>query len=443
MTEPEAAADRPVERPPTWYRYAWFLGRAPKLSERQWRMLGLVSAVSFFETYDTFLFSLNLKQIQIGLDIPEASLGTLGSVVRLGAGLALLILPFADRFGRRRVLLGTVLGYTLMTALTAFAPNAETFVVLQLLARVFAVAEGLLATVVIAEEFPAEHRGWGIGAAGAIQACGAGFAALVFMGVDIWPFGWRAMYAVGVIPLCLIAYWRRTLPETMRFTRLEEVKPLLQRAPLFANVVRAAREHPRSFWLLISVFFCLSVTGAPAGFFAAKYLQDVHAWTPAQVGALTVGGGAFAIIGYPLAGWLSDRFGRRSTGSLFMLGYALALLAFYSMTGLFIPPLWIIYNFFSMGSSVTLSAYSAELFPTSMRSSASGATSVAGPLGGTVGLAAVSALYTIAGGTWNAILIVAAMSLLLPPVIYLTFPETARRELDAIAPEPLARPPPE
>jgi putative MFS transporter len=133
---------------------------------------------------------------------------------------------------------------------------------------------------------------------------------------------------------------------------------------------------------------------------------------------------------------LSDRFGRRRTGSLFLLGFTLALLAFYSVTGWIAPLLWVVYAFFSMGSGVTLSAYSAELFPTSMRSSASGATSLAGPLGGIVGLAAVSALFSFAGSTWNAILLVGAIALVLPLIIYLFFPETARRALHEIAPEP-------
>ncbi len=83
------------------------------------------------------------------------------SFVRSGALLALLIVPFADRFGRRRVLLATIVGYTVMTALTALAPNAETFVALQFLARTFAVAEALLATVVIVEEFAPENRALG------------------------------------------------------------------------------------------------------------------------------------------------------------------------------------------------------------------------------------------------------------------------------------------
>ena len=122
----------PAVKPPGWYRVAWFLGRPPQLTERQWLMLGLVSAVGFFESYDLYLFSLNLKQIQAGLGIGEASLGLVGSFVRSGAFPArLVILPFADRFGRRRVLLATIVGYTLTTALTALAPNTEAFVVLQ------------------------------------------------------------------------------------------------------------------------------------------------------------------------------------------------------------------------------------------------------------------------------------------------------------------------
>jgi len=433
---PTGVIDAPKVAPPRWYRYAWFLGRPPALTERQWKLLGLVAAVSFFETYDLYLMSLNLKQIQLELGVAEESLGLLGSAVRSGALLALLIVPFADRFGRRRVLLATIVGYTLATTLTALSPNVETFVVLQFLARIFAVAEALLATVVIVEEFAPENRGWGIGAAAAIQACGAGFAALMFGFVDVLPYGWRALYAIGVIPLCFIAYWRRALPETAQFTHLAHAREQLAApAPLFSNIWRAAREHPRVFVLLAGTFFCVSVAGGSAGFFAPKYLQDVHGWLPAQVATLTFIGGALAIIGNPLSGWLSDRFGRRPTGALFSLGYGISLLAFYSIGGLFIPVLWIAFMFFSMGNSVTLSTYSAELFPTSMRSSASGATNLVSVLGGIVGLLGVSALFGIAGGTWNAILMIGGLSLLVPLAIFFLFPETARRALEEIAPE--------
>ena len=67
--------------------------------------------------------------------------------------------------GRRRVLLFTILAYIVLTGATAFSPNAAMFVVSQFFARTFAVAESLLAVVVIVEEFDPDVRGWGIGAA--------------------------------------------------------------------------------------------------------------------------------------------------------------------------------------------------------------------------------------------------------------------------------------
>src|SRR5215510_12373395 len=119
-----------------------------------------------------YLFSLALKQIQRDLAVPETQLGFLGSVVRFGALPAFVIALVADRIGRRQVLLFTILTYTLFTGATAFTPDVQTFVILQFLARTFAVAETLLAIVVIAEEFDPAVRGWGIGALGAIQSCG-------------------------------------------------------------------------------------------------------------------------------------------------------------------------------------------------------------------------------------------------------------------------------
>lgn len=421
--------------PPRWYRLTWFLGRPPPLTERQWRVLALVSAVGFFETYDLYLMSLNLKQIQDELGISEGALGLMLSFVRSGALLALLILPFADRFGRRRVLIWTILGYTLATGLTALAPTTEVFVGLQFLARMFAVAEGLLAAVVIVEEFAPAYRGWGIGAAAAIQACGAGFAAVMFGFVDVLPFGWRALYAIGVLPLCFIAYWRRTLPETDRFAALADASAVLaQPLPVFGNLLRLAREHPRTLLALSMTVLCVGIAGGAAGAFGPKYLQEVHGWTPGQVATLNLVGGALAILGNPIGGRLSDRFGRRPTGALFAFGYAASILAFYSV-GVLLPLLWIGYVFFSMGTDVTLSAYRSELFPTSMRSSAAGATNLVGVAGSIVGLMAVSALHGVFGSTWTAIVVIASVSTLVPIAIWCLLPETARRSLDDIAPE--------
>ena len=394
--------------------------------------MGLVSAVSIFEQYDIYLFALNLKQIQADLAVAEADVGLLGAVVRAGAFLSVILAIAADRWGRKSLLLMTVLGYTIFTGMTAFSPNAEVFVVCQFLARGFAAAEVMIAAVVIAEEFPPEHRGWGIGALAALQAVGAGMASLLFGFVEVIPFGWRSLYFVGLFPLFLIIYWRRTLPETQRF---ESVRVVRVSEPLIRPLVNLFTLNPQRVIALFSVVFAFSLAASAAGFFAPKYLQDVHQWTPASVAALSFFGGAFAIIGNPLAGWLSDRFGRRPTTGIFTLAFMFVTMTFYTGLGIVTPFLWIGFVFFVMGSDVTLTSYSTELFPTKYRSTAMGFRGFVSTIASIIGLTAISALYLIFESNWTAITVLCGFCLIVPVVVWLYLPETAGKTLEEISPD--------
>jgi putative MFS transporter len=429
----EAPDDRSYR--PRWLRFAPFLGRPPALTRHQWRVLGLVSIVSLFEQYDVYLFSLNLKQIQADLGIAEDQLGFLGGLVRSGALFALPLTLAADRIGRRQMLLFTILGYTLCTGATAFAPNAATFVAFQFLARVFAAAETVIAIVVIAEEFDAEHRGWGIGALGALHACGAGLAALAFAFVDVLPYGWRSLYAIGLAPLLIVAYLRRALPETARFDALATQRVAFRASQPLAPAFDLVRRHPRRIAMLALAVVAVEMALGPAAFFAPKFLQDVHDWSPSQVAALNGAGGALAIVGNAVAGWLSDRRGRRPVTVGFTFGVVLAIASFYTLTGVLAPALWIALIFGLMGTQVTLGAYGAEMFPTGVRSTASGVRELCKTGGAVIGLGLVSVLFGIAGSNWTAIVMLCAVASLSPLVVLLTFPETAGRKLEEIAPE--------
>jgi len=135
------------------------LGRTPPFTKRQRRVFWIASTAGFFDQYDRALLSLALKQIQTGLKIAESHLGAMLSIVRLGYLLSMLMTPFADVFGRRRLLLYTIIGYTIFTGLIAIAPGERTFVAFEIIARAFAGAEAAIAMVIVAEEVNAAHRG--------------------------------------------------------------------------------------------------------------------------------------------------------------------------------------------------------------------------------------------------------------------------------------------
>jgi MHS family alpha-ketoglutarate permease-like MFS transporter len=232
-----------------------------------------------------------------------------------------------------------------------------------------------------------------------------------------------------------VAHLRRTLPETRRFAELARERVELPRAPILAPAFDLVRRYPRRIGTLALAVVAIEMAMGPAVFFAPKFLQDVHGWSPAAVALLNVVGGAVAIVGNPVAGWLSDRRGRRPVTALFSAGMVLAILAFYALAGAFAPAFWVPLIFGLMGTQVTLAAYGAELFPTSVRSTASGVREFCKTGGVVVGLALVSVLYGVAGSNWLAIAMLCAVGAVTPFVVLLGLPETAGRDLEEIAPE--------
>lgn len=421
--------------PPRWFVLAPFLGRPPLLTRHQWQIIGLLGLASLFDQYDLQLFSLALKQIQTDLAIPEAQLGDLGAIVRLGALPAFLFALVADRLGRRRVLLVTIVAYTVLTGATAFATDATTFVVLQFFARTFAVAELLLAYVVIVEELDPDSRGWGVGALTALAACGNGLAILLFGLVDVLPGGWRSLYLVGLAPLVWVAWMRRRLPETRRFVSQHERDSEGGGAAWLRPLVDLVRMYPGRILAVGAVIFLLNMAENSAGFFGPKYLQEVHGWKPWHYSLLGIGGGFVGIMGGPYAGRLSDRYGRKRVVCGFLIAHPVLVIAFYQIFGWALAPVWVLMVFTGMAGGVVLAAFGNELFPTSYRSTAAGARVIIATIGGALGLALESVLYLSLGSHWEAISWMVILALAAPMIVLRFFPETSGLELEETAPE--------
>ena len=434
MDGTQAPAAKPHR--PWWIYTIPYPGKVPNLTKRQWSVMGLLGAAEFFDQYDIGIMGLALSQIQAGLGIAEADIGGVAAVVRFGAIPAMALMVMADRVGRRLLLLFTILGFTLSTFLTAFARSPQEFMALQFLARMFIYAELMLAPVVVAEELHARDRGWGIGMLGALGGLGHGAAALMFAFVDDLPFGWRSLYALGVIPMVFLAWFRRTLTETRRF---EEHRQSRSDESGLSAALRPAmsllRMYPGRVAMLAATLIPFDFAIASAFTFLPKTLQEVHGYSPGEVTTLFLVGGALGIPGSVLAGSLADRFGRRPVLIIAMIVNGFSMVGFYNSSGWWIPPLWITTVFTILAVNVLFKALGAELFPTSYRSTASGMRTLLGTVGAIAGLALEGTLYEITGSHAAAITWM-SLALLIPPVVTgFMLPETATRELEDIAPE--------
>jgi putative MFS transporter len=426
VTPTPAKQGRDAPRLPGWLQL-------PPFTSRQWRVFAISTTAGFFDQYDGALLSLALKQIQRGLNIAEGQLGAMLSVIRLGYLLSLLISPLADIFGRRNLLMYTIIGYTVFTGASALAPHQRGFVASQFLARGFSGAEATVSLVILAEEVDAAVRGWAIGLQGALALSGYGLAAIVFSLIAIIPYGWRGLYALALLPLVLIVPLRRMLPESRRFE--SETAARVERLSLFDPIMALVRVSPRRVAMIVAVAFLNAMGWSPASLFFPKYLQDAHHWSPGQVSSLIVFGGAIGILGSVVAGRLSDRYGRRTMGALFLLCGPIFAIWMYATRTDTVIGIWIARLFLDTAGATILVAYSAELFPTSHRSAAASATTVAGTTGAALGLLLEGYLYAASGSHWRAIQLLMAFSIAAAILMYLTFPETAGRELEEIAHE--------
>ena len=134
-----------------------------KPTRHEWGLIALLGTAFLVSRYDFSLLSLALPNIQRDLGVSESELGPFLAYARLGAVAALPLAIMADRIGRRRLLLFTILGFSICSVATAFAQSWSSFAALQFLARAFTAADEMISVVVILEEIATKRRGWAVG----------------------------------------------------------------------------------------------------------------------------------------------------------------------------------------------------------------------------------------------------------------------------------------
>jgi MFS family permease len=328
---------------------------------------------------DIMLYAFALRAIQEEFGLSSAAVGGLASLTLLTSAAGGIVAGLlADRFGRARVLVWSILAYSVCTGGTATASSLGALMVWRSLVGFGLGAEWSAGSVLVSETWPAASRGRAIGFVQSGWAIGYMLAAL--LAALILPhYGWRALFLVGVLPALLTVWIRR---------RVEE--PEAWRARLVSGAsapVPPARALRTIFRPPLRRFTLLATTMAAALLFA---YWGLFTWIPAYLSSPVAAGGAGlglvkssawilpmqagAFLGYTSFGVIADRIGRRPAFLLFVAGAAAIVPAYGLLAAsptllLCLGPL---VGFFGHGYFSLFGAYLSELFPAAVRATAQG-----------------------------------------------------------------------
>ena len=188
------------------------------------------------DSFDVMLYSLVLASLMADLHLSKGTAGILGSVTLLAAaagGLSFGII--ADRFGRTRALMASVLIYAIFTAACGLAHNFVQLAVFRILLGLGMGGEWASGASLVSETWPAEHRGKALGFMQSSWAIGYALAALV-VAVVLPIAGWRTVFFVGVLPAFITLWIRHGVeePELWKSSRTPSHQPSVASQNSFA-----------------------------------------------------------------------------------------------------------------------------------------------------------------------------------------------------------------
>jgi MFS transporter, SHS family, lactate transporter len=311
------------------------------------------------DAFDFFLLVFVLKDVahEFGVKRPAVALAITLTLALRPVG-AFIFGRLADRFGRRRVLMGDVAAYSGLGFATAFAPNLTTFLVLRALFGIAMGGEWGIGASLTMESVKPEARGFVSGLLQSGYPSGYLIASVVFA-LLYDRIGWRGMFMVGIIPALLILYIRRHVPESPGWS------PEHARAGTVFSVLKRHWGLAIYGILLMTAFnfFSHGTQDIYPTFLQVQHHFDVH-----TTGTIAVIYNIGAIIGGLAFGLLSQSLGRKRT---IIVAALLAIPATYlwafSQTAVMLAAGAFVMQFFVQGAWGVIPAHLNELSPADAR----------------------------------------------------------------------------
>lgn len=414
------------------------------------RLLGVSGLGWALDAMDVGLISFIMAALAVQWNLTKTEVSWLGSIgfigMALGATFGGLL---ADKFGRRYVFALTLLVYGLATGASALVGSLLALMILRFFVGLGLGAELPVASTLIAEFSPRAVRGRMVVLLEAFWAVGWILAAVigtfVVAGSDN---GWRWALALGCIPALYSLVVRIGMPESVRFLEsrgrheeAEEVVRSFEQSPKFISVSAgqaptapsvkadsiwdsAVRSRTIALWV---IWFCVNFAYYGAFIWIPSLLHS-QGYTLVKSFSFTLIITLAQLPGYAAAAFLIERWGRRRTLAVFLIGSAVSA----GLFGLSAAPWQVIaagclLSFFNLGAWGALYAIGPELYPTAIRGAGTGAAAGFGRIASIISPLIVPPVLALAGSVGLFCLFASAFAL--AAVAAFTLPEFRGTEL--------------
>ena len=412
-----------------WYR---------TVTSEQWRVLMAAKFGWMLDAMDFMLYTVAVQQLRAYFGFGDDTAGMLGTITLVMSGVGGTVFGYiADRFGRTRALMGTILIFSLASLGAATSQTVLQLLLWRALLGIGMGGEWASGAVLVSETWPPALRnkaisimqsGWALGYLAAAVAGG------IILGVPA--FGddaWRVLFLVGVVPAFFTLWIRRYVREPEAWTRR-----------------RAAAEHGNPFAAifgrtLIRRTLLIIAIGASVQF--ANW--GVFFWLPAFLARPIEQGGAGmgivtslwwlipvqlgAYVGYLTFGFIADLIGRRPAFVLYMVAASIVVPVYGQMAGnatmlLLLGPLvgYFGYGYFSM-----FGGFVAELYPAAVRATGQGTSYNIGRMAGAIAPYTIGAVATQFNIGIGVALSITSAFFLLAAVLIFTLPDRSGQALEA------------
>lgn len=419
-----------------------------------------------FDAMDAAVLAFVLPALMTEWSLTSMDAGVLASATYIGYFFGALVAGTAgDLIGRRTIMMGALAIFCTASLISAFMTSWIPFFCWRVIAGFGVGAESVIIAPFLSELVGRTYRGRFVGTLAGFFSFGfLGAAVLGYTLIPAAPWGWRAAIVITALPIILLLWWRRALPESPRWLesrgRSSEAEAVMARieheivatrgeplpppepAPAVVETadtasigqnLRTLLRRPLARVTAMTWMLWLAITFSYYAFFTwIPTLLVQNGMTMTRSFSYSLAIYAAQIPGYFSAAYFNEAIGRRATIVTYLsLGCAAAAVLSFARSNAMIVVAGVCLSAFMNGAYAGVYAYTAEVFPTHVRTTGAGTASAIGRLGAIAAPILVGAVFPLAGftGVFGVTTLMLSMGVL---TVWLLGVDTRGRSLETI-----------